>query len=316
MRRAAIVPIGLVIVAVASACGGSDPAPGGSSGTSGGTIAGTSTSGFVNSSGGASGKTASGGTSGPQPTDLVDTTDETLDFNGKTRPYLLSKPKTIAPDRKYALVISFHGNPGSPKEQHDLLPFDSASKDAAFIAYPQAADGSEWNLNLPSDGNEDMDFVKALIDDLASKQPIDTSRVLGFGYSGGAYFLSQYACRVGGVLKMVALLAGGAPEYHDGVDEKRPDDCVICPAGATPIFIAHGMNDTSDSPFEGGDFARICWAEQNGCTNSSLHQLAAPCSSYNGCDDGKPVEWCPVPDQDHSPWGGSIQAAWTMFNGL
>jgi poly(3-hydroxybutyrate) depolymerase len=116
-------------------------------------------------------------------------------------------------------------------------------------------------------------------------------------------------------MKMVALVAGGAPEFHDG-DQKRTDECVICPAGPIPIFIAHGMNDQSDAPFEGGDFARICWAEQNGCTNSSLHQIGGPCSTYNGCKDGNAVEWCPVPDWDHAPWTGSIQAAWTMFSGL
>lgn len=316
LRLASLFPVSLVTLALLAACS-SDAGPATSNNnTSGGSIAGTSTSGFQNSSGGASGNTSgSTGSSGVQATDFVDTTEESMDFQGATRTYLLSKPKTVDQGKKYPLVISFHGNPGSPKDQHDLLPYDSASKDQAFIAYPLAADGSDWNLNLPTDGNADMDFVKGLIDELAGKQPIDPARVLGFGYSGGGYFLSQYACRVPGVLKMVAIVAGGAPELHDG-DQKRTDDCVICPAGPVPIFIAHGMNDQSDSPFEGGDFARICWAEQNGCTNSSLHQIGGPCATYNGCNEGKPVEWCPVPDLDHTAWKGSIQASWTMFNGL
>lgn len=318
LRVTDLLCVSLVALGLVAACSSdAGPAASDNGSSTSGSIAGTSTSGFVNSSGGASGKgSASGGsTSGLQGTDLVDTTEESMDFNGATRTYLFSKPKTIDASRKYPLVISFHGNPGSPKVQHDTLPFDSASKDQAFVAYPLAADGSDWNLNLPGDGNADMDFVKALITELASKQPIDPAKVLGFGYSGGGYFLSQYACRVSGVLKMVAIVAGGAPEFHDG-DQKRTDDCVICPAGPIPIFIAHGMNDTSDSPFEGGDFARICWAEQNGCTNSSLHQVSGTCSTYNGCNDGKPVEWCPVPNLDHTAWTGSIQAAWTMFSGL
>ena len=316
LRVTDLLPVSLVALGLVAACGGSDSAPGDANNTSGGTIAGTS--GFGTSAGGTSGRpsSSSGGTTtgGLQPTDLVDTTEESLETGGATRTYLLSKPKTIDTNKKYPLVISFHGNPGSPKAQHDLLPFDSASKDQAFVAYPLAADGSDWNLNLPTDGNADMDFVKALIDELASKQPIDAGRVLGFGYSGGGYFLSQYACRVSGVLKMVAIVAGGAPEFHDG-DQKRTDDCVICPAGPIPILIAHGMNDTSDAPFTGGDFARICWAEQNGCTNSSFKNMGA-CSAYNGCNDGKPVQWCPIPNLDHTAWQGSVQAAWTMFNGL
>lgn len=316
--RRVVLPGALVVLALIAACSSDEPAP--SSDNPTGSIAGASASGFVNSSGGASGKSSSGSTSGTsgglQPSDLVETTEESMDFQGATRPYLLSKPKEIDAAKQYPLVISFHGNPGSPKEQHDLLPFDSASKGAAFVAYPAAGDGTEWNLSLPSEGNADMDFVKAFVDDLASKYPIDTSRVLGFGYSGGGYFLSQYACRVGsGVLKMVAILSGGAPELHDG-DQKRPNDCVVCPAGAVPMFIAHGETDESEVPFTGGDFARICWAEQNGCTNSSLSNLQAPCQAYKGCDDGKPVQWCPVPNQGHAPWPGSVQAAWSMFSGL
>ena len=315
-RRFVALPVVLVGLAVIAACGGSDPAPANTTNPQG-SIAGNSASGFVNSSGGASGSNgASGGSNGntgPQPSGLTETTEESMDFNGTARPYLLTKPKTLTDGKKYPLVISFHGTPGSPKEMHDQLPFDYKSQDGAFVAYPAAGDGTEWNLNLPSDGNADMDFVKALIDELAGKNPIDPARVLGFGYSGGGYFLSQYACRVGGVLKMVAIISGGAPELRDG-DQKRANECVICPAGPIPMFISHGMADTSEVPFEGGDFARICWAEQNGCGNSSYSNIGGPCVAYKGCE--KPVQWCAVPDLGHAPWNESIGAAWAMFNGL
>lgn len=301
----------LTILAIVSACGGSDDTPADNSkGNPGGSIVGSATSGVVNSSGGASGKSTTS-TSGTIGTDLVDTTEETLDG----RSYLLSKPKTLVADKKYPLVIMFHASGSTPKGMHDALPYDSASKDEAIIAYPAAGDGSEWNLNLPNDGNGDMDFVKALIDDLAANQPVDASKVLGFGYSGGAYFLSQYACRVKGPLKMVALLAGGAPEFHDGDTKRTPSDCVECPGGGIPMFIAHGQNDT-ESPFDGGDYARICWAEQNGCTNSSLKGIGGPCSQYNGCKNGDTTQWCSVPDQDHKPWTPSMGASWVMFRDL
>lgn len=314
-RRRLVVPLVLVVLAVVSACGGSDPAPAPSNGPSG-SIAGNSAGGISSSGGGGSnGSNGTSGKGGPAPTDYVDTTEESMDFDGATRPYLLSKPKELVDGKKYPLVIAFHGTPGTPQEMREQLPFDYASRGDAFVAYPQAGDGAEWNLNLPSDGNADMDFVKALIDELASNLPIDASRVLGFGYSGGGYFLSQYACRVSGVLKMVAVISGGAPEFHDG-DEKRPNDCVVCPAGATPIFIAHGKDDHSEVPFEGGDYARICWAAQNGCTTSSVKNIGGPCQEYKGCEKGKTVQWCAVPDLGHTPWGESMGAAWVMFNGL
>jgi polyhydroxybutyrate depolymerase len=236
-----------------------------------------------------------------------------MDFNGSTRHYILSKPKTFDAGKKYPLVLNLHGNPALPQNEKDVLPFDTVTKQEAVIAYPGAANGSDWDFSLPDDGNPDMPFIKALIDELATKASIDPDNVLGFGYSGGAYFLSQYACRVGGVLKMVAIVSGGAPEPHPG-DQQRDDDCVICPGGAVPMFIAHGMNDQTEVPFEGGDYARICWAETNGCNADDLTDVEAPCKKYNGCD--QPLTWCPVPNQDHAAWVPSMQRAWDMFKSL
>ena len=138
--------------------------------------------------------------------------------------------------------------------------------------------------------------------------------MLGFGYSGGAYFLSQYGCRVGGApFKMIAFISGGAPQGYkdDGEDE---DSCLPCKGDRVPMFIAHGMNDMTEVPFSGGDFARQCWAATNGCSENDLTDATAPCKTYNGCT--QPVTWCPVPNQDHAPWQPGMQQAWDMFKAL
>lgn len=307
-------PPSLVLLAALSACGSSssDPPPKDSS-TSGGSIAGAS-SGF-GSSGGASGKSSSGSngaTSGTVPSDLTDTSEESFDVDGTTHTYLLTKPKNVDANKKYPLVLNLHGHAKTPADEHTLLPFDSASGDQAIIAYPAATDGSDWDLNLPAD-NPDIKLLKALIDELEGKANIDKSRVLGFGFNSGAYFLSQVSCRVEGMFKMVSIVSGGAAEGSD--DEKRPNGCVKCPAPGIPTFISHGQDDKGDFDFGSGDFARLCAAEQNGCQSGSLHNDGDPCQSYNGCPDGKKVEWCPVPNSD-GPWQGSMRVSWNMFSSL
>jgi polyhydroxybutyrate depolymerase len=235
-------------------------------------------------------------------------------FNGNTRRYLLSKPKKLDTTKKYPLVLNLHGNPGRPEDELAVLPFDSVTKQDAVIAYPAAANGSDWDFSLPDEGNPDMPFIKALIDELATKASIDPKQVLAYGYSGGAYFLSQYACRtpnVASIVKMVAFVSGGAPEPHGSED---PNQCVTCVGGQVPMFIAHGMNDATEVPFEGGDYARQCWAGTNGCTADDLTDVVAPCKKYNGC--GQPTTWCPIPDHGHEPWTAGMQQAWDMFKSL
>lgn len=261
-----------------------------------------------------SGKTSSGSTSGQQSNENVTTSEQTMVFNGNTRRYLLSKPISFDANKKYPLVLNLHGNPARPEDELAVLPFDSVTKQEAVIAYPAAANGSDWDFSLPSDGNPDMPFIKALIDELASKASIDPKRVLAYGYSGGAYFLSQYACRtpnVGNIVKLVAIVSGGAPEPHGSED---PNQCVSCPGGPVAMFIAHGMNDQSEVPFEGGDYARQCWAATNGCTADSLADALAPCKKYNGCT--QQTEWCPIPNHGHEAWTDGMAQAWNMFKAL
>lgn len=263
-----------------------------------------------------SGKTSSSGSTGgnPMPNANVVTTEETMVLDGKTRRYLLSKPTKFDPGTKYPLILNLHGNPGKPEDELGALAFDTVTKQEAVLAYPAAANGSDWDFSLPSEGNPDMPFIKALIDELATKASIDPQQVLAYGYSGGAYFLSQWACRtpnVASIVKLVAIVSGGAPEPHGSED---PNQCVNCPGGPVAMFIAHGMNDTTEVPFEGGDYARQCWAGTNGCTADDLTDVTAPCKKYNGCT--KATEWCPVPNHGHEPWTDGLAQSWNMFKAL
>lgn len=266
------------------------------------------------SSSGNTSSSGNGSSSGQQVSENVVTTDETMVFGGNTRHYLLSKPKDFDANKKYPLVLNLHGNPSSAQAEKDAMPFDTVTKQEAVIVYPTAANGADWDFTPSQDDNPDMAWIKPLIDELANKASIDPSRVLAFGYSGGAYFLSQFACRVDNVasiVKMIAIISGGAPEPKAS---EPKDQCVACTGGAVPMLIAHGMTDASEVPFEGGDYARVCWAQTNGCTEDSLSDADAPCKTYNGCNQS--LAWCPVPDHGHEPWGEGMKHAWDMFKAL
>lgn len=302
----------VLVVALAASCSSS---PAADSSSSSGEPAGDDDDNGTSGKG-TSGKTTSGsgGTSG-KPAGLTVQTEESFEFQGQTQKYLLVKPTNYDAAKKYPLVLNLHGNPAKPQNEVDAMPFDTVTKQDAIIGYPGATDGSDWNFAAPSQGNPDMELMPAIVDEIASKVSIDKTRVLGFGYSGGAYFLSQYGCRVGGApFKMIAFFAGGAPQGYSDLGEDE-DSCLPCKGNRVPMFIAHGLNDNSpDVSFQAGDFARQCWAATNGCNENDLTDATAPCKTYNGCN--QPVTWCPVPNQDHGPWQGAMQQAWDMFKAL
>ncbi len=200
-------------------------------------------------------------TAPPPPPVYVKSTPETTTFGGQARKYNLSVPLDYDASKSYPLVLSFHGSPGTADGMLAVYPFDSASHQEAIIAYPNAL-GSDWDLGTATAQNPDLGFTKALVDELAGKLSIDKTRVYGFGWSGGGFFVNQVACRLRGLLRAMAVHAGGAP-YADinpgGL--KYPNGQPKCAADQGPIatLVVHGDQDDT-VPFMGGDFDAHYWA--------------------------------------------------------
>lgn len=252
---------------------------------------------------------------GEEPvTTFVTVTKETMSHGGKARTYYLALPNDYDASKSYPLVLSFHGNPGSAQNMMAALPFDRASQSAAVIAYPQA-DTSDWDLYTPTDNNADMHFIAALPDEIRTKANIDKSRVLGYGYSGGAFFLTQFSCRFGGIFKAISINAGGGPDEEQMGYGQYPNGCYQCPGGPVAAIVTHGATDGEVSP-ESGAFTHACYATFNGCSTSLSPTTPAPCQQHDGCPTDKPVKWCLIPGQGHGAWAESMKEAWSFFNAL
>lgn len=262
--------------------------------------------------GGSSGTASDGG---PRSESLVNVTNESFEHNGKTRHYILAKPKNMVANKSYPLVLSFHGNPGTADGMANGLPFDSVSKADAVIAYP-AADTNNWDLYTPTDTNADMSFVQALVDEIKEKKAdVDKARVFGFGYSGGAFFITQMACRFEGFFKAISVNAGGGPDEMQMGFEKRDDGCYDCPGGPIATLVTHGGADT-EVETASGEFTATCFAGTNGCSGNRSATTPSPCEQYDECPDDKPVKRCIIPNLGHGIWGQAMKEAWTFFNAI
>lgn len=249
----------------------------------------------------------------PPPEEVhVTLTNETMDFDGKTRSYILGMPKTYDANKSYPLVLNFHGNPSTAAAEAAYLPFDSVSKEDAIIAYPQATDGSDWDLYTETDSNLDMKWIHGLPQEIATKANVDTSRVFGFGYSGGAFFLAQFTCRFGDVFKAVSINAGGGPDEPNMGYATYDNGCYQCPGGPVAVLVTHGDSDPQVEPAS-GKFTKSCFATFNGCGDSLTDTTPSPCQLVDGCPADKQVKWCLIPGLGHAAWDKAMAEAWTFF---
>ncbi|HVH40736.1 MAG TPA: PHB depolymerase family esterase [Labilithrix sp.] len=262
---------------------------------------------------GAEHDSGTGGTTPPETS--AGKTDETMEFGGKTRSYILVVPEGYDASKSYPLVLSFHGNPSSATFQASHLPFESVSKEAAVVVYPQAST-SDWDLYTATDGNADMSWIRALPEEIATKKAsIDRKRVFGFGYSGGGFFLSQFACRFGDVFKAISINAGGGPDEDEMGYGTLANGCYQCPGGPVATIVTHGSLDVVVTP-SSGERAKSCFAAYNGCKSSVSASAPSPCEEYDDCATGKPVKWCRIPGQSHLPWNKAMTTAWDFFSAL
>jgi polyhydroxybutyrate depolymerase len=239
-----------------------------------------------------------------------------MQFEGNTREYVLGKPKDYVASKTYPVVMSFHGDGGTGPYQAQALPFDLASQSEAILVYPTGI-GATWTLYAAD--NADIRWIKALVDEVATKVNIDKTKVFGWGYSNGAYFLAQMTCREGNVFKAISSNAGGGPnddqgEFEDilGIGKRYPSTCLDCPGGAIPALIIHGAGDNP----AGGEFTARCIAETSGCQNNRTASAPSQCQQYNGCPTTNPVKWCEIPGLGHGVWAESMAESWKFFKAL
>jgi polyhydroxybutyrate depolymerase len=248
------------------------------------------------------------------PQDLWTVTSETVSVNGTNRTYTLSVPKNYDPGRTYPIVLVFHGDGGNGAGLRGYYFFEAASGTDAIVAYPDGAGGS-WDLYDFDPNNPDFDFMASLINQLAGKYNVDKTKVLGTGWSNGAFFVNEVACNRPGLFAVIAPNSGGAPGTNGGADPfMYPNGFLKCVnnEAPTPAFIVHGKADTTVTP-DSGEFDDQYWSYVNGCATTSTSTMPTPCISSDGCPTGEAVVYCEIPGMGHAVWSGTAPGAWAFF---
>ena len=175
--------------------------------------------------------------------------NKSLIFDGNNRSYIVYIPAIYDGTSQVPVIFNFHGGGGTSIDflnyVNDMRP---VADTANFIAvYPQAAvdpsDGSfSWLHKTPTTHN-DVNFINAIIDTLASEYTIDIDRIYACGYSEGGIFSYELGCRLNNRIASFAAVSGSM--LTDSFRDSYYNLGVCTAIHPTAVMLIPGTNDSS-----------------------------------------------------------------------
>jgi hypothetical protein len=299
---------------------------GGKGGTSGmGGAAGAQTAGAGAGAGGRSaGGSGSGGSSGAAgtpsgesdasagcgkaPTGVCDEQSAPCTANGLN--YFIDMPEDYDQMRPYPVVFQYHPLGGTGQGARTMYRVRPTFKDAIYVS----PDGSD--NGFPNSGGEDEDVTRAIMETIEANLCVDRARYFATGFSYGGSMSYTAACNMSDKFRAVAAMAG-APISGARCANTAPERPVA-------VLGIHGEEDTA-LPITMAEPIIEAWLEKNGCSNDTgpsdlldsicaTAESALPTGAYQGCMEGYPVIWCPMPGRPHEipMWSGATIARFFM----
>jgi polyhydroxybutyrate depolymerase len=324
------VALGFVVAGVMLACGGDEttqgaaseeqdggavvsipPLPGPSIGPGPGVV--TPPSGDASVADGGAGEDAGEGEPGTPtagcgaaPATTGFTNGLTVSVGGQARSYALYVPTNYDPNKAYPVVFAFHGDGGTGAGIRATMQLEAQANEAAIMVYPDGL-AKTWENDQPAASNKDIKFVTALVDAITTTYCADSTRLFAAGFSRGAYFTNQLACRSPRPFRAIATHGGGGPY---GLSGEYVGGSFSCTAPGSASLVVHGANDSLGNT---GAESRTFWRTANTCLTTTKAYAPSPCLAYNGCTAGKPVVSCLIPAMGHSFWSSGPAVTWSFF---
>lgn len=244
------------------------------------------------------------------------------------RTYSLHVPASYDPAKPTALVLSFHGASLWGAAQRSLSTWDAVSDREGFIVvYPSARSGRgprAWMVRRPykqlvqgsRDSVElvsaDVHYVRALIEELATRYNIDEHRIYADGLSNGGGMAWLLSCTLSDRIAAVGLV-GAAYTIPTAWCAARPP---------VPAIMFHGTMDRQ-TQYDGAKvwiapraFPSIPamareWAQRNRCsTRFSDSAVAADVVQRSWQNCAADVEFYTITGGGHTWPGGQHQPEW------
>lgn len=257
----------------------------------------------------------------PAQTPAPGTHEQSITHGGLTRTYRLRIPPGYDGTKPAPLVLAFHGGgaQGSAATAERGLGFNPlADKHGFIVAYPNGID-HHWNDGRISprfkNEQDDVGFVSALIEHLATTLNIDRRRIYATGNSNGGFFTHRLGWELADKL---AAIAPGASTMGENMVAR------FAPKQPISVLYLHGTKDPA-VPFDGGEVIGKgglvipapkmagMWAKANGCpAKPKVEQLpdkdpndgtTVRRETYAPCKNGTEVVFYVIEGHGHN-WPG------------
>lgn len=257
-----------------------------------------------------------------------------LTHGGVRRMYRLHVPPGLQDGRRLPVLLAFHGGGGNAQQFEDSsgLP-EVARREGFLLVFPDGTGPLSlhtWNAggccgSAAAGAVDDVGFVAALLDDLARRAPVDSTRVYVTGHSNGGMMSYRLAMELGHRIAAAAPVGGAmiveafrpvrpVPLLHiHSVDDPR----ALYEGGRGPSF--PGTDVVVDHrPVEEG---LAHWRAVNGCpAHPRIGEVVrgrpgslgaghtATLLRWEPCISGAPVEHWRLAGAGH-PWPGATGGA-------
>jgi len=247
----------------------------------------------------------------------------TLNYQGETRSFLLRLPGSLPREgaARLPLVIALHGGGGHAANMEEMSGFTAKARQEGFIVvYPEGSGRLRhsfltWNAGhccgqAMERREDDVGFIRALIEHLEANYPVDPMRIYATGMSNGGMMThrlgSELGDRLAAIAPVVATVFGDEQRPRHGVPALMINgalDQSVPPAGGPPGGAFAGAWD--GTPTQPALAQLSFWAGANGCVGEAESSVQGVLSRWrHACPAGHSAELVLVGDSGHAWPGG------------
>jgi polyhydroxybutyrate depolymerase len=239
-----------------------------------------------------------------------------IESAGRVRKFLLYVPRSYTGTEAVPVIVDLQASGISPEVELQITEFDKAAESGGFIVVlPEAIEafpggGSTWSIPFKEGGMDDVAFIDDVLDVVNEALCIDARRVYAAGFSGGARFASELACRL--PHRFAAISAVGGLRHPLGKEGECQSD-----RRGVAVIAFHSVDDpinpyvhepASSPPYwtYGVEEAVKRWADRMTCGIPADEHLSASVRklTYSECKDGAAIELYRLTGSGHT-WPGS-----------
>jgi polyhydroxybutyrate depolymerase len=213
--------------------------------------------------------------------------DRTLTVGGLKRTYLVHVPNSYDGGKPYPIVLGFHGGGSGAKQFIFSSGLNEIADTENFIAvYPNGTGETiqgygvfSWNGGSRQPGGtdpnlakvDDVEFTKALLNDLATVVRIDEKRIYATGLSAGGIMTYRLASELSNRIAAIAPIASVIGTER--INPQRPVSVIHFHGTkdeAVPFKGGKGKLDQSGTNFYSVDYSIQSWVKANGCKTQPI----------------------------------------------